>query len=1286
MVTLERQQAIRRILEDFRGVQSLKRLTAELNYEFVNKPLPRRNWSDTAREALASDPVLLAAGGDEGAFHVIYAQLKSAGLPRGAERPVVTKLLEDHPYALFIFSNKAQERWHFINVKHNEKGDKRRLFRRITIGEDERLRTASERISMLDLEDISPTLFGIAPLDIQKRHDEAFDAQPVTREFYRDYDRIFKLVESLIEGFGSTKPEIERKRLYTQRLFNRLMFIAFIQKKGWLKFGGETDYLAALWKDYEGDDSERKIFYRDRLKPLFFQGLSTSNEVNIIGINRGGFLKTLIGDVPYLNGGLFEEAADDRDQKISVPDKALDSIINDLFERYNFTVTESTPLDQEVAVDPEMLGKVFEELVTGRNESGSYYTPKPVVSFMCRESLKGHLGSRYTTLVDEHNVANISVPEARALLARLADVRVVDPACGSGAYLLGMLHELHALTRLLDTRIQQETARDDYNRKLQIIQSNLYGVDKDEFAVQIARLRLWLSLAVEYEGAEPEPLPNLDFKIECGDTLTAPIPETQGQAGLRDAVVREYQRAKAAYLKAHHGEKLTLRAEVEKYRDELLRMRGTEKITGFDWAVEFAEVFAPRGGTEVTMRGEFSFANELPGQQTFTERASAQAGGFDVVLANPPYGASVEDRLRDLYFDRRTEGAQSKDTYGLFIARGLQLLAEGGQLCYIVSDTWRTIKSHKPLRKRLVEKTTVKHVLDLPAWIFDATVNTCILTLTKQPAPDGHQLTAGDLRSIASGDWEILTKNLLAVAEHGIDAQTMTYARYTYPQELIATYDNFSFFIGSPRLYELMSDAQFIRLGNIADVKVGLQTSDNKHYLRKRYGVRGGYQILESAKLLSDKQILDLTKAERANGVDPKKYGGRHFLPYDKGGESDSDEGWLPNYYVPTQYYIDWSKKAVNNLQTDTVADVKRRNGEADKIQPADKTRIASRFQNQEYYFRQGVSFSPTGIYSPTFRLGGGAIFGNKGSTIFLKGFEPRVMLGILTTSLTRYLLKSFVSHTVETGEEVLTRMVLPVLDATSSASIKRLVEQIIEKQKADPRYPYHLHEQKEIDRLVYQLYGLSEEDIREVELWYCRRYQRLAEAQGVIAEVREKYADHLARCERILEKPPAHWRSHPILMLIAQGEGAQLEFKETLEADTRNGEKFPALVHSVLKTVAAFLNADGGALIIGVSDAGDIKGLQRDLALFGKANANYDKLELKLRNLFRDRLDPNPLGGIKIGFEHLPEGDVCRIDAEPQPDITHVDGKEVYVRVGNRTEKLEGAALTRWIRERSLA
>ena len=161
-------------------------------------------------------------------------------------------------------------------------------------------------------------------------------------------------------------------------------------------------------------------------------------------------MRTVIGDVPFLNGGLFEETVLDRQVGIAVPDEAIRQVLTGLFDRFNFTVMESTPFDIEVAVDPEMLGKVFEELVTGRHDSGAYYTPRPVVSFMCREALKGYLEGQDTGLdaetisrfVDHHDTDGIGVAQARRLAEALAEVTVVDPACGSGAYLLGMMQEL----------------------------------------------------------------------------------------------------------------------------------------------------------------------------------------------------------------------------------------------------------------------------------------------------------------------------------------------------------------------------------------------------------------------------------------------------------------------------------------------------------------------------------------------------------------------------------------------------------------------------------------------------------------------------------------------------------------------------------------------------------------------------------------------------------------------------------------------------------------------------
>lgn len=348
----------------------------------------------------------------------------------------------------------------------------------------------------------------------------AFDVEPVTCAFYRRYREIFEEFEARVVGIA----DADARRLWTQRLFNRLMFIAFIQKKDWLCFEGRADYLAAL---FEAAERNGESFLSDRLYWTFFAGLGAHADLPYV--QSQAELVERRGEVPFLNGGLFE-MEDELDQRgaVTAPNAAFEPILfgpDALFNRFNFTVTESTPLDVEVAVDPEMLGKVFEELVTGRHETGSYYTPKPIVSFMCREALKAYLatacgdderGDALESFVEVHDSSGLAKPEA--ILDALRRVRVCDPACGSGAYLLGMLHEL------LDLRACLFAARrldplSVYDRKLDIIHHNLYGVDNDPFAVNIARLRLWLSLAVEFEGETPPPLPNLDFKIEVGDSL-----------------------------------------------------------------------------------------------------------------------------------------------------------------------------------------------------------------------------------------------------------------------------------------------------------------------------------------------------------------------------------------------------------------------------------------------------------------------------------------------------------------------------------------------------------------------------------------------------------------------------------------------------------------------------------------------------------------------------------------------------------------------------------------------
>ncbi|MFP4343796.1 MAG: Eco57I restriction-modification methylase domain-containing protein, partial [Anaerolineales bacterium] len=688
------------------GLDAVKRLFwSELNYDRVDEPLSTRAWPGGALAVVAGAPVLLARhDSPSGSFDVVHVTLapgargRNFPLSSGAERTVVQQLLADHPYALFLFSDVAGRHWHFVNVKYRrENGAEagaRAVIRRITVGPQERLRTAAERIALLDLEMLSPDLAGLSPLAIQARHDEAFDVERVTRDFFSTYRRLFEQAEEAIAGIGDE----EALRLFTQRLFNRLLFIVFLERKGWLTFAGRTDYLRALWEDYLGarESDAAANFYNERLKVLFFEGLNNPGERDLMSVKRQGVLQGLIGDVPYLNGGLFErESLDDR-EGIVVPDAIFREALDALLYHYNFTVTESTPLDVEVAVDPEMLGRIFEELVTGRHESGSYYTPKPEVAFMCREALKGYLKDTcpresegaLAAFVDERDAGGLH--DAEGVLRALQRVRVCDPACGSGAYLVGMLHELVELRQALFATRSLD-ARSAYDRKLQIIQHNLYGVDIDPFAVNIARLRLWLSLIVDFEGEVPPPLPNLAYKIEVGDSLTAPAPAQLQPDLFHHQLVQDYFALKGRFMTAHGPQKQELKERIAEVQAEIAEWAGTAgDPEAFDWTVEFAEIFTAPGESVATLTGGMTGVVNAGGGQLQLAAREGREPGFDIIVANPPYVRmelikELKERFKTLYSEVYWGTA---DLYVYFYARALHLLREGGIASIISSNKW----------------------------------------------------------------------------------------------------------------------------------------------------------------------------------------------------------------------------------------------------------------------------------------------------------------------------------------------------------------------------------------------------------------------------------------------------------------------------------------------------------------------------------------------------------------------------------------------------------------------
>ncbi|MFN8904661.1 MAG: hypothetical protein ACK5X7_07530, partial [Pseudanabaena sp.] len=354
------------------------------------------------------------------------------------------------------------------------------------------------------------------------------------------------------------------------------------------------------------------------------------------------------------------------------------------------------------------------------------------------------------------------------------------------------------------------------------------------------------------------------------------------------------------------------------------------------------------------------------------------------------------------------------------------------------------------------------------------------------------------------------------------------YGIYYYRQGLIRTNSNLPFFVASPKLFALMNDSndpscmpktinqqiggkrlkvrkiemngkeiQVVKLGDIADVKVGLQTGDNQAYLFQNPDARGNYRSIEDFReyLLTDEDLNKIRNNENLRldvinkGIskdDPSSqryFGGRYIVPYDKGGESDSLGGWMPNYFVPTNYFIDWSDWSVNRMKTLTV-NMRDGNG---------GSKLCSRFQNANTYFQRGISFSRTGVYCPTFRINSASVYDTEGSMIFFNYQTDTFKESCLFSSkFTRYFLKNYVGHTVHTQIDE-----LKDLTFTNQLSFSnKIILTIIQKQKIDPYYDYASHEQIEIDRLVYEAYGLNAEDIAEVENWYARRYPKLSQAQ----------------------------------------------------------------------------------------------------------------------------------------------------------------------------------------------
>jgi adenine-specific DNA-methyltransferase len=636
----------------------------------------------------------------------------------------------------------------------------------------------------------------LSPQELYKVQCEAFDVEKLTKEFYRGYREIFEELQRVIKAnnphFYFTDPN--RLHQFSQRLLGRIMFLYFLQKKEFL--AGDRNFLKNQYNKLRSD-LEDTDFYNQVLEPLFFEMLNKQRPN----------MDSPWGKIPYLNGGLFDRdygtgvidaAGVETPPQIELPnfvfDPSGDKGILRFFNSYNFTVSENVQGDEDVAVDPEMLGKVFENMLASeeRGQSGTFYTPRGIVQFMCVESLSRYLADQtgmdleavkklteYDPELPGQDINQLLTKEqAKKLKKALESVKICDPAVGSGAFPMGMMQVILSVKQAIAHREGMTVERGSLTIsqwKRDIIANNLYGVDIKPEAVEIAKLRMWLSLVVDIPDIDDvEPLPNLDYKLMCGDSLISTIqgeqliPDptkdqqtvlnvTPVQAAIQPLIDLQHQ-----YFEAHAEERKILRGKILEAEKNVFRVAIADRCSfGLGKQRELENKIK-------LMKGKVSKAQENERQQIVDKLAELgkfaaevekgmrslnffqwhlhfnevfqQQGGFDIVIGNPPYVR--QEQIKELKPALQAEYECYTGVCDLFVyfyERGFRLLKPGGHLSYITSNKYFRAGYGEKLRQFLGEKSQVQVLIDFgDAPVFEAIAYPSIILVSKSK-PNNHQ-------------------------------------------------------------------------------------------------------------------------------------------------------------------------------------------------------------------------------------------------------------------------------------------------------------------------------------------------------------------------------------------------------------------------------------------------------------------------------------------------------------------------------------------------------------------
>ena len=908
--------------------------------------------------------------------------------------------------------------------------------------------------------------------DLQKRADEyleiknAFSVEALSDDFFDEYRKQYaefvkfltgkvyvkkgnKWVEQKVgepdaQFFTSFGEDEKKVRDYIKKMMGRIVFLYFLQSKGWL--GGNLHYMHDLF--YGADDAVKENFLDKVLEPMFFGLLNTKPEdrstaplVNGVGVKYIPYAEA----IPYLNGGLFQqEQIDEVDSRF--PAEMFKSLF-DFFDSYNFTIDENDPNDAEVGVDPEMLGKIFENLLEDNKDKGAFYTPKEIVRYMCQESLIAYLQTDIEDEETKKGIANFvknndveklggaSSNLAMSIDQKLKDVKICDPAIGSGAFPMGLLRELYSCRKAIEEWDDDNAA----DIKRHIIQNNIYGVDIEKGAVDIARLRFWLALIIDEK--EPMPLPNLDFKIMQGNSLLESFMGVDLNMTSKKVKTGKDTKKTRGVLSFGFEEtdvQKTIQDLVKSYfsiTDHTLRAQRRKEIDKY--VKDYIKVCA-EGNHEVQDAVD---ELEIPNDQFFlwhTYFADVfEQGGFDIVIGNPPYvnveGISVEDKK--IYKDTFTCFEKRADLFSLFLEMALTKLASASAVVtYIIPSIIHSNLSYKKLRNLFLDNKWLSEVCYTGGKVFHApTVDTTILRFCKR------------------GNKKIILKNAVDFENQQVSSVPSDY--FSLFQNLIS--------ISDQKTNDLMGklfNHDFPRLDENFSVFQGIVTGNNPAFI-----------FDSEAEALSngiDKELLH----PLCHGRDIERYAvrsrERRILYVDSSinlSTYPNTEKWLLTFKEELDKrnqgksdIIAWN--SLHRPRVKSELDLKEKILVQNTRNEALKTRICAVLDDKSVYGSQGVNFIiPNDVHA-----------------------SLRYLLGILDSTLINYLFATrFLNLAIKA--EYLKQLRIPIPSAVILKQLESLISKVLELKKVNIEADTTSLEYQ-IDFLVYHLYGLTYDEVLIVD------------------------------------------------------------------------------------------------------------------------------------------------------------------------------------------------------------